>query len=327
MGAWGSPWLYEQEVSGELSDRSQHEQKGITKAFEDALNRQGYSFQYSVLKKAEELFDQRKSAWVFQVAEFPVAVQGRNTHIDFVMTLGGNKWHDARHGQETPVYLVAECKRANPALNRWCFARAPFVSRGSRLSKPFIVERIQIVPTGGRSRFKSGGSVLDWSRESYHIGLVVRSEDKNKGDGSTPHGREVIEKAATQACQGVNGMVEHLFKVGKSKGGHPRGAVLIPVIFTTARLFTTDVDISTADIRSGNLSLPEESLEEKPWICLQYPVSVGLKHAFSPLGDSPELGDILKAEYTRSIPIVSAMGMEAFFTEFRVDLEFLEDCR
>src|SRR4030043_1645904 len=109
-----------------MTEEVQNLNKKITSAFEKTLNRHGYGFQYSVLKKAKQLFEDGRSPWIFEPSEFPVSVQGRDVHIDFIL-----RWY--RKGMtlaeySIPVYLVAECKRADPALKYWCFARAPYVS-------------------------------------------------------------------------------------------------------------------------------------------------------------------------------------------------------
>jgi hypothetical protein len=87
--------------------------------FAKALNRHGYPFHYRTLKEAADASDiHRRSGWLLQVAEFPVEVQGERTKIDYIL-----QW------QGEPKFLVVECKRANPALSHWCFAKATFVRR------------------------------------------------------------------------------------------------------------------------------------------------------------------------------------------------------
>jgi hypothetical protein len=58
----------------------------IKRSFNNQLDRHGYGFHYSVLSWAEELNTRRgASQWVFEVCEFPVAVQGIGTRIDFIL--------------------------------------------------------------------------------------------------------------------------------------------------------------------------------------------------------------------------------------------------
>jgi hypothetical protein len=90
----------------------------FTQSFAKVLNRHGYGFQFSVLKKADELRKQGRSMWRLEACEFPVEVQGAGTRVDFVLERGD---HGSRR---RPLYMLAECKRANPALSNWCFVRA-----------------------------------------------------------------------------------------------------------------------------------------------------------------------------------------------------------
>ncbi len=306
-----------------MLELSPKERDDITRGFENALNRHGFSFQHAVLKECERLCSKAASGWLFQVAEFPIEVRGKNTHIDFVLTLERNEWHNSEAHPETPVYLIAECKRSDPALNRWCFARAPYVNRSGR-SDHFIVERIIFDHDEQPFRFRSGGAVLKKDAGVYHIGLEIKSRAKGDGTGG---GRSAIDDAITQAFVGSNGMVEHLFRVSQANWqGHPRGAVILPVVFTTARLFVSDIDIGSADLASGNIEMPADSLREEPWIPFQSHGSVGLKHKRDSIGESLSLGDVLNAEYVRTIPIVNARHIERFINQFQIYLEDLRDC-
>src|SRR6266567_1778716 len=89
------------------------------KRFAAAINRHGYAFQNAVLKRCHDLFDSGKSRWVFEAAEFPAEVNGNGTRIDFIL------WT-----HQTPYWLIAECKRVNPSLGDWIFARTQYVRRG-----------------------------------------------------------------------------------------------------------------------------------------------------------------------------------------------------
>ena len=74
------------------------------------LDQHGYGFQYALIRHLRE----KGLSWYLQATEFPVEVGEKHTRIDFVLKYGSRN-----------VYLVAECKRANPALSNWCFIRAP----------------------------------------------------------------------------------------------------------------------------------------------------------------------------------------------------------
>ena len=114
--------------------------------FKRVLDSHGYGFQYALLKECERLRQNGKSPWSFEAAEIPVTVGSRETHIDFVL-----RTHSA--------VLVAECKRANPALARWCFARAPFVARRASTKDGRLDQfsRAQTTAAFGRGRWNCAG--------------------------------------------------------------------------------------------------------------------------------------------------------------------------
>jgi hypothetical protein len=262
-------------------------------AFTKTINSHGYGFQYAVLNKARDLHKRDLSAWVFQVAEFPVSVKGSGTRIDFIL--------GHRHA---PICLLAECKRANPALGDWCFARAPLVRRNRPLEHMFLEsaegDTMELLTASAQK-----GTQLD---NAFHIALEVRSGSKGDPSGS---GRGAVEEAATQLCRGLNGMVEFL-------AGHPASLLatgrmlFLPVVFTTARLWVSNADLAAANLSTGDISLAEDSVIQKDWIFYQYHQSPGIKHNCPPGNVSPALGELLDAEYIRSIAIVSSTGVEDF---------------
>lgn len=44
----------------------------FTNSFAKVLNRHGYGFQFSILRKADELIKQRRCVWKLEACEFPV---------------------------------------------------------------------------------------------------------------------------------------------------------------------------------------------------------------------------------------------------------------
>lgn len=277
--------------------------------FQAALNRQGHPFQYAVIRRAHVLNDEGRSPWVFEASEFPVEVQEYHTRIDFILS----QWNEVLHGNEVlrgPFqFLVAECKRANPSLHDWLFARAPYVRRGS-VSRDILVERVR---KEGTELTASVGR-LHGSENIYHVAVEVKGAAKGDASGS---GRGGIEDAATQVIRGVNGLIECFSK-------HPRYVTenfpvsFIPVIFTTAKIWATDVDIA-ADVATGRVEIASTDVVEKPWLWLQYHVSPGLQHTVDRQVPKEEpllravVGDLLELEYARTIAVVGVGGIDEFF--------------
>lgn len=257
------------------------------------LNQHGYGFQYAVLQEARRLSGSNESDWVFDVAEFPVSVRGADTRVDFIL----------RH-RERPLYIVAECKRANPALSNWCFFKAPFVRR-NRSDEAVFVEQLSWGPD---QAMRSNVTALAYTSEAYHIGLEAKSSAPGE---EVTRGRGAIDEAATQVVRGVNGLIENF---GRSAVGAGASKFLIPVVFTTARLWVSNADLSKADLATGELRANQVSLIPKAWLAYQFPASEGLKHEVArrlPLDD--DLGRILDAEYLRTVQIVHPSGIAALF--------------
>ncbi|HME44260.1 MAG TPA: hypothetical protein VKF36_14305 [Syntrophorhabdales bacterium] len=259
------------------------------------LNEHGYSFQYAVLKAINDLYDEGKSPWLFEVAEFPVEVNGTPTHIDFIL----------RH-KEAPFYLVAECKRANPAISNWCFVKAPYVSRDIRDGNERIVREVVNA---------NGGTSLQWlkrTQDIYRLAFEVKSTAK--GEGSS--GRGQVNDALTQVLRGVNGLIKFAVDgLCKGKTALLKGqsyAAFMPVIFTTANLWVTDAVLSKADLLKGTGDISKFNLTARDQILFHYAQSPTLKHSSYNYSDDPGLSDVLYLEYTRSIPIVSASAIAGF---------------
>lgn len=123
-----------------MSDSKTINQDALDK-FQATLNRHGYGFQFAVLSESQKCFDSRTSAFVLETIELPVVVNGNSSRIDFVLKRVSE--HLIFPFPLRPLYLVAECKRANPSLSTWCFARAPFTRQNGHANHLFI-ESVQI---------------------------------------------------------------------------------------------------------------------------------------------------------------------------------------
>jgi len=249
----------------------------VPSGFGKILNRHGYGLQYSILKVAEELYERQRSAWALEVAEFPVMVKGVGTRIDFIL----------RHRSRNQL-LIAECKRANPALANWCFVTAPFV-RSGRASEDLFAELIYIA---GNLSLQSGVKSLGYTSEAYHLAFEIKTGAEGDYDGS---GRGAVEEAATQVCRGLNGLVEYYGT--QQHTAHKQlpsnwEMVLSPVIFTTAKLWVSNVDLSLAAIGTGEIDPNSAELVSKPQLRSSWELR--------------PLGEVLDVDYVRTIHIVNA---------------------
>ena len=279
--------------------------KGLT----HSLNTHGYSFQYVVLKLANLCFDNRTSPWAFEVSEFPVAINDYSTHIDFIL-----------RNKNEPFYFICECKRANPAVANWCFVKAPYVSRNISTGERIVREVIYIEPGNKTVQPKN---CLDWierSSEVYRLAFEVKSA----GKGEATYGRGQISEATTQVLKGLNGTISFFVNYYKKNKQFPLGryvnsfsrVAFMPVIFTTANLWVSDVDLSMADIENGNIDVSSVQLTQKEWLFYQHSQSPNIKHSFGNLGNSEGLSDLLYLDYTRTIPIINSSAIQSFFSQY-----------
>src|SRR5687768_7030537 len=94
------------------------EDDGRKSAVSQILNLHGFPFHHAVLRHATRLSQQSKSVWLYEAIEVAVATRGHGTRIDFILDSPTREY-----------WIIAECKRVNPALNEWVFFRAPQVLR------------------------------------------------------------------------------------------------------------------------------------------------------------------------------------------------------
>lgn len=288
-------------------NESNSEHTRIAQEFRNLLNRHGFGFQYSSLREVEEIsLEPSTSRWLFEAAEIPVQIGQKCTRVDFVLK-----------SKNAPVYLIVECKRANPVVKHWCFTKAPYVRRNAP-SEQLFVEHTRLFG----SRMVSTGAILrSIDKDACHIALEVKSNEKGDCDGK---GSGAIEEAASQVCLGLNGMVE-LFTNKPALFAKQSQAIFIPVIFTTAQIWISNVELQMSAIETGKLA-EEINIEARNYIYFQYHQSPGLKHTLKPPpAEHNNLSAWLASDAIRTIPVISAKGIKQFLTELDDDIHFLKD--
>lgn len=266
----------------------------VKKGFQEYLNSHGYSFQYAVIKVSENEY-RNHSPWTLPTIEFPVTINNANTRVDLVF----------EHFR-FPRYLVAECKRVNPALGNWCFARSPYADSVYAASR-FYAEQLFWDGPNVRTEIVNLGIVDN----ICHLGAEVRASDRGDSQGS---GRGAIEEAATQLLRGYNGIID-LLKTIPAAGKNKSRALFVPVLFTTARLWISTADLSLADVVTGNMDLTPSELKETPWLIYQYPQSRALRHSLESVtsfGEENLVTRIMYRDFIRCIAVVSASGIPSF---------------
>lgn len=261
------------------------------------LNSHGYGLHYAIIRRLSEFV--RKSPqfpWRLVAVELPVEVRREHTRIDIVL----------KHARR-PVYLICECKRVNPALSEWCFLRGPYPTPPE--SAEYVLT--ELVTFDGAKHFSTGVDRLCSSDRIHHLAVEVKTDRPGDPHG---HGRGGIEGAATQVLRSVNGFVEFLaLNRNVLRANEPTS--ILPVIFTTATVYSTDADLGNAALRDGTVDLAKASIEEQPWLYYQYHQTPGIKHERSMLSNEPDVAEILQTEYVRTTAIVESKGLNHYLSE------------
>lgn len=125
-----------------------------------------------------------------------------------------------------------------------------------------ILEQVESDEDGGVNIF---AKYAFSGREFYHLGFELRTSEKGDGVGRS---EQVIEAAVTQTLRGLNGfsemLISHPYRIPDKKGIH-----LLPVVFTTAKLFVADVDLSTSELEIGKIKVGEGQIKSVPWLLYQ----------------------------------------------------------
>ena len=205
------------------------------------------------------------------------------------------------------IFCWLSAKRANPSLSNWCFAKAPYVARNRMGIEPYFIE--EFYQDVNHQIGWTSTKIISNANNAFQIALEIKNVE-GKGD-STGQGRGAIEEATAQVLRGMSGMMEFLSK--NTQIIEPkRLARLVPVIFTTAELWSTDANISEAEIETGKMDITKSDFQKRDWLIYQYHQSPGLKHNLR-LRETPNtFGDILNQEYIRSVFIVNTSGIEGF---------------
>jgi hypothetical protein len=275
----------------------------VRKNFENQLRIHGFGFQYAVIEEINRLFNKDKCAFLPKFAEFPVEINNANTHIDFILERTDKSEFPMTH----PFFLICECKRANPALSNWCFVQAPFCREGLFFDSIYL-ESLQF-----DKRWNTKKSIIlqtsPQSKQVFDIAFNVKSDKEGEGD------TKGASDAVTQVLRGMNGFIEYLgekenlLRIENKESYTPR---FFSVIFTTAELWTSSVDLKQADLSNGNIDLPIESLVNESWLLFQYNQSQPIKHSINIEHSSNKIFDIAQTEFTRTVAIVNPKGIKNF---------------
>ena len=147
-------------------------------------------------------------------------------------------------------------------------------------------------------------------------------------DALTP---QTIEDAAIQVLSGTTGFATEQLRQRLKSGTNPNSKVFFfPVIVTTARLYVANYRTDRIDLESGTISRDNvefgdgELPEEGRWVLLNYPANQALALAGVPAGLKSSDPSVLDEYKIRSIYIVNAKSLLAFFDRLNRTIPILE---
>ncbi len=176
------------------------------------------------------------------------------------------------------VTLLIECKKNNPEFINWIF----FPNRQAA-TNPFVFRQIENVPreapnqgwnvTGGLKTVLSPLVVADEARETRGTYLQYQKGDKTKTSNAAISDAAHQIALATQAIALERG--EYSKKLGSSASPPPmpwKRQVFLPMIVTTARLFTCDFDPGHVDPVTGEIPFGKANITERGHLVFEYPL-------------------------------------------------------
>lgn len=282
--------------------------ESVSKKLENILNRHGFSYHFKVMDRAEELREKKLISWLLEGTEIPVGSGVDVIHVDFVLFQ-----QPAYDQSPSGAYLVAECKRVDPALGIWAFARSPYSWRNPHRTNNYIqFDRMEQTDVAKGYVLSTLPQYTD--QPIYDLSFEVKTDEK--GDATAVGGRSTLSSAVTQVLRGTKGYIEYLSSVNDRLHRQPLRVLskfaFIPAIFTTAQIFVTDSDIRASDLERGHLELGSVNAVEKPWIWLNHNRTLNLSPNLSFDYTRNKDMDQYFLDFTRSIAIVGPDGIDGF---------------
>jgi hypothetical protein len=235
--------------------------------------------------------------WKEAVSEYPATLNDQETHIEFILGSGTH-------------LLVAECKRIREG--RWGFARAESPSLHRRPRADYLV------PDQGQGTFRVVKRFGPPDHAPYDV-FVEIPVGQGKSD-------KTIEKALKQVMLARGALMQDLADAHANPLRYAGGAV-VPVIFTTAELVTTETALRTADVHTGDLKTLEGTTT-RSWIWFNWNLPRSLRPKIpyrQPDAASHTKTTLLRSnlirDMTRSVAIVNVSGIELFLNNLRLSLD------
>jgi hypothetical protein len=222
----------------------------------------------------------------------------------------------AKLANDRRCVLVAECKRRGSCSVELVFVRAPMTRRNSAVDPPIVSQLYHDLSSGHVQEWPS--MVGEHTERPFHIGHELRTGDKGDGIGSS---EKAIAGAVEQVMRGAGGIMEAFGREPALALRPYEPAPILPVVFTTARLFVSDIDLATSNVATGHLV--DVPVREVTWLWYQATLSRALRPGLQVVCERPDssMGATLVRRHMRAVAIVSPDGLRNFL-DFSGELVF-----
>ncbi len=279
-------------------------------ALRSVINRNGQGFQYRVLSEClapRPPGEIPHTRWNFITDEYPVELNGKPTHVDFILAAGTH-------------LLVAECKRVRG--HYWGFARAS--QSLAATSKP-VADFMHWSNDPTRILHRRTCEFGAPTHKPFHVALETKAHAPNNNDKEPPKTPKSLDQAIEQVLLARGGVMEDLKTREILRYG---GGAIVPVVFTNTTLLVTDNDLADTDLATGNVSEATRA-HSVDWLWCNCNLSRALRPSIprepTERDRSPTkttgLRRTLQMDVTRSVAIVRPSGIRDFLKVLSIDLE------
>lgn len=264
-----------------------------------ALEEHGHLFQQGCLADIEY---HCSNDFFFQSEEYPISIGQEETTIDFIF----------RSRKMDRLYLVFECKRANPDYVTWLFPMPRSIkNRESRflLTRQDETLRLQTVEY----------NLLDTGPKYFATTGLEISERANRRIKRSR--ADSIWSACEQVLTGVGGLaLEQREGMRKARDFHRQ--YYLPIVITTANLLVTEYRVSEINLKTGNLSdRTKAKTTAADWVVHDFPVRDSLQvtrqeqSSYAAYGPTEEYRRKFK---TKSVAIINASSVVRFLHHLKL---------
>jgi hypothetical protein len=187
---------------------------------------------------------------------------------------------------------TVECKRVDPALARWGFARRE--ERRSNLALDgYVLEVLGEPPVAKAYEIDPAGDPI------VHVGLDLRTNDKGNSIGKS------LDDTVAQALRAAGGLAERWAEFATHQPNRP--TFIVPVIVTTASLEWVPTALEEADLSTGDL--PTNEVLQAQWLWLSVNVSASLSPRVTRPPHRRGIRPLLLNKHRRAVVIANVAGL------------------